>query len=79
MDTEAYLLARREIQDRLDARRLRLFTEPGANGSRAGPSSWWPVVERWLVRDTGWQGLLSGIVTAGAGYALSRLRKAYDF
>jgi len=78
MDTEAYLLACGRIQDRLAARRLQLFPEQGTNVLPARTISWWPVVERWLVRETGWHALFNGIVAAGAGYALSRLREAYD-
>lgn len=75
MDTEAYLLTRRQIQDRLAAHRAPPFPERNVHGSSAEPFSWWPVVGRWLMGDAGWPKLISGIATAGAGYALSRLAR----
>ena len=77
MDTEAYLLARHQIQDRLAAQRQQVLPKQGANGASVETLPWWPVVARWLVRDARWHSLFSGIVTAGAGYALSRLANRF--
>jgi hypothetical protein len=76
MDAKTYLLVRHEIQDRIGADRERLFSgsPSGAPGVEAFP--WWPVVEHWLMDNSGWRTLLSAMATAGAGYALSRLRKS---
>jgi hypothetical protein len=78
MDTETYLLASRQIQERLAAQRRQLFPEPGTNGSHAHPFSWWPLVKQLLVRDTSWSALLSGLVSTGVGYALSRWPRRYS-
>ena len=76
MDAGTYLLARHQIQDRMDARRLRLSHEPGAEAPGEEGFRWWPVVEHWLMRGTGWRTLLSAMATAGAGYVFSRLRRS---
>lgn len=73
-----YRFARLQIQDRLAARRQQLFSGQGANGSRSENVSWWLVLARVLVRDTGRYAFFSGIVTAGLGYALSRLARRLD-
>jgi hypothetical protein len=78
MDTEAYLLARREIEGRLAAQRLRLFPEQGPDGARSGHVSWWPILARIIVGDTPWPALLGGVATAGAGYALSRIQRRFS-
>ena len=77
MDTETYLLNRRQIQDRLAAHRVPLLQTRNVNGSRVEPFSWWLVVGRWLVSDARGSKLISGIVTAGVGFALSRLAKRF--
>ena len=76
MDAETYLLARHTIQDRIDADRRQFFngSQSGASGEEAFP--WWPVVEHWLTQGSGWRTLFSAMATAGAGYALSRLRRS---
>lgn len=78
MDTEAYLLARHQIQDRLAAQRQQLLQEQETNGSHADSFSMWPIVKQLLVHDNGSHALYGGIVSAGIGYIFSRLAKRFD-